>query len=86
MGKGNVKKQRKNHKANKHTVRQIKPYEMIDGNLTYQPYAYCTYYNGWLTKAMANRHRCEKRHCERFELLDPQSGEVYKITKVRELT
>lgn len=78
-GHGNRKSQRKNHKANRKVPIQAEAYQMIDGNWTHQPYAYCYRYKGWLTKAMANRHNCESRNCERFEtFVDIQLMEFLK--------
>lgn len=33
-------------------------YEMIDGNYTHYPVAFCTRYKGYVTKSMADVHRC----------------------------
>lgn len=56
---------------NASTVKKQKEfYQMIDGNFTYYPYAYCSHYEGYLTINMANCHRCEARHCRRFEKLE----------------
>ena len=39
-------------------------YQMIDGNMTHFPYAYCKRKHGYLTKNMARLHRCIERKCK----------------------
>ncbi|MCQ2608949.1 MAG: hypothetical protein MJ197_09735 [Bacteroidales bacterium] len=51
----------------KEVTRQKMQYELIDGNMSYYPYAYCKRKGAFLTKGLANTHRCECRKCEQFE-------------------
>ena len=41
-------------------------YRLIDGNWTYHPTAYCTYYKGFLTQKLSKTHRCKERMCKRY--------------------
>ena len=70
------------HKINSKNTKSIPihqyEYEMIDGNWTIRPYAYCHYYHGYLTKNMALCHNCEKRNCNRF-----MTFEQYEEWKLR---
>ena len=67
-GHGNIKAQRKRKKLYRdYSLYTPELYEMIDGNMTHYPYAYCTFKHGYLTKAMAACHRCEERGCKRLE-------------------
>ena len=63
------KRNRKNRRRNNYNIpRQEYTYDMIDGNKTYYPYAYCIYRKGYLTKSLAETHQCEQRQCKSFEL------------------
>lgn len=42
-------------------------YEMIDGNWTKHPVAYCTFYRAALTRNMMHTHRCSERHCNKLD-------------------
>ena len=62
--------QRARRRANNWGVsEQNKLFDMIDGNRTYYPYAYCRYRKGYLTKSLAITHRCEERQCQHFEII-----------------
>jgi hypothetical protein len=41
-------------------------YELIDGNMSYYPYGYCEYYQGWLTLNLSKIHNCEGKCCSNF--------------------
>lgn len=69
-GRGDRQGQNKRRKIN-HKVRLLdEPHEMIDGNFTRRPVAYCTFYKGYLTKNMSDRHKCECRNCPRYKKMD----------------
>ena len=59
-------KQRRRRKVNSVVPKQAQLYPLIDGNQSYQPYGYCIYHQGYLTKNQALLHRCRKRRCRRF--------------------
>ena len=42
-------------------------YEMIDGNWTQHPVAFCHRYNGALTKNMMHTHQCSEKECKRLD-------------------
>ena len=42
-------------------------YEMIDGNWTKHPVAFCSYYGGALTRNMMHTHRCCEKECKRLD-------------------
>jgi hypothetical protein len=66
-GKGNRKLQRKRHRRNNHGIkRQDSLYELIDGNMSYFPYAYCRYHKGYLTKNMVILHKCGEKRCNKY--------------------
>ena len=68
MTLGNKRQQRRNHRHNNRGVpRRDELYRTIDGNETYQPFAYCWYHSGYLTRNQSLRHRCNERKCSRFE-------------------
>lgn len=68
-GKGNKKEQLKRRRERlKHLpARQLKSVQLIDGNFSYYPVAYCKYHSAYLTQGLVETHRCEKRHCRRYE-------------------
>lgn len=63
---------RRRRKNNKNTERQQELFQMIDGNGTYYPYAYCKCHKGYLTANMAKRHKCKSRSCPHFESFTPE--------------
>lgn len=66
-GHGNTElHQRRFRRLNKHIKRRDVSYEMIDGNFTYYPYAYCTNYQGFLTIMMETTHSCEGKNCPHY--------------------
>lgn len=50
--------------------KQDSPYELYDGNMSYYPYAYCTYRKAWLTYGLANTHRCKYKNCKHLEIME----------------
>lgn len=70
MSRGNRKLQ--NQRRRERNKRQTKPpkqpflYQLIDGNMSYYPAAFCEYYGAYLTEAMMGTHKCKKRKCKRL--------------------
>lgn len=66
--KGNRKAQRKRRKErlkNKPPKSRYKV-QLIDGNFTYYPVAYCKYHQAFMTEGLMTTHRCVKRKCKRL--------------------
>ena len=42
-------------------------YEMIDGNWTQHPVAFCHYYRGVLTRGLMHTHSCCDKQCKRLD-------------------
>ena len=42
-------------------------YQLIDGNMSYYPVAYCRHHKGWLSQGLIITHRCVERHCNGYE-------------------
>lgn len=67
MCKGNIKAQRKRRRKALKQRKKIKPLadevQLIDGNYTLYPVAYCKAHSGYLTQGLMDIHRCEKRIC-----------------------
>lgn len=42
-------------------------YEMIDGNWTRHPVAFCHRYKGVLTRNMMHTHQCSEKNCRRLD-------------------
>lgn len=72
MNKGNRKAQRKRRRARQKNLpeKQKERYELIDGNFTHYPVAYCWRYGAWLSQGLADTHRCRQRKCRRFEKIE----------------
>lgn len=68
MCKGNIKAQRKRRRKALKERKNMKPAEtevqLIDGNYTLYPAAYCKIHDGYLTLGLMDIHRCEKRKCK----------------------
>ena len=68
MTRGNKRQQQRNRRRNNRGVPKLdQTFILIDGNPTYQPFGYCWYHQGYLTRNQAIRHRCLDKHCKRFE-------------------
>ena len=72
--KGNIKAQRKRRKKRK---KFLKPgdyfndeFELIDGNFTHYPVAYCNHYGRFLTAGLIHTHRCRQRNCKKLRSLE----------------
>lgn len=72
MNKGNRKAQRKRRRirAKDLPTRQQVKFELIDGNMTYYPSAYCKAHGAFLSIGLEQTHRCDKRHCNSYERLE----------------
>lgn len=57
------------YKASNPNVKAVK-FQLIDGNMSYYPVAFCKYYEGYMTQGMVNCHRCHKRHCGNFVVVE----------------
>lgn len=68
FGKGNRRNQKKRRrKNNKDVEKQQYEYKLIDNNYSCQPYGYCNYHKGYLTKNQCLLHNCENKKCNNFE-------------------
>lgn len=77
--RGKMKEQQKRRKERLKDRPQYQPelYELIDGNLTHYPRAFCEWHGGWLSDGLIDTHRCEQRQCNRLRkdvLEDGQSA------------
>lgn len=70
MGSKKTRQNKRWKRNNASTPVQNYEYEMIDGNWTARPHGYCHKYHGFLTRNMAIRHRCEKKHCPLFKTFE----------------
>lgn len=66
--KGNKKRQRQRRRERMKNLplRFSQKVQLIDGNFSYYPRAFCEYYDAFLTDGLINTHRCDKRHCKRY--------------------
>lgn len=80
----NQRKRRRDRREGK-VQKQSELYELIDGNLTYYPYAFCEHYNAWLTLGHIRTHKCLKRHCKQIRILKSESATVQgaEVTKIK---
>ena len=67
--KGNRKAQRKRRRERLKNLppKQNEKFELIDGNYSYYPVAYCKCHGAYLTQGLIDTHRCSKRKCNGFE-------------------
>ena len=42
-------------------------FELIDGNMSYYPVAFCQHHGAYMTEGLVKCHRCDKRHCKYFQ-------------------
>lgn len=70
-GKGNRKAQNKRKRQRmKHLPKkQDEKFQLYDGNFSYYPFAYCKRYGAYLSKGLADTHKCIERNCNGFEML-----------------
>ena len=82
MSRGNRRAQRQRRKVRRKFLpkppRQQVQYQLIDGNMTYYPTAFCSAHTGYLTAGLINTHRCRKRHCKALKPL--QCNKKGKVT------
>lgn len=73
MSKGNLKAQKQRRKARKKKLdkppKQPVPYQLIDGNMSYYPIAFCSVHTGYLTAGLINTHKCNRRRCRQLKPL-----------------
>ena len=62
---GHRKRRRRN--LNEHLYREDE-YELIDGNTTHYPSAYCNRYAGYLTMNLEQVHGCAKKGCQYYDV------------------
>ncbi len=67
--KGNRKAQRKRRYERRKNLppRQPEKVELIDGNFSHYPVAYCNYHGAYMTQGLVDAHRCIYRKCKRLE-------------------
>lgn len=68
-GKGNRKaqQQRRRERLKYLPKRQDEKHELIDGNWSHYPVAYCACHSAFLTQGLIDTHRCVQRHCSGFK-------------------
>lgn len=64
----NKRKKKKYRPKHGDVKRTYDYYEMIDGNFTNHPVAYCKRYKGALTRGMMNTHGCTERKCNKLDM------------------
>ena len=68
---GNRRAQQRRRRTNNRSVpRQPFEYKLIDGNFSNQPYKFCVYHDGYLTRNQYLLHKCNKRKCSQLRCLD----------------
>ena len=67
-GRGNRKAQRERRRERlKHLPKKrTEKVQLIDGNWTFYPVAYCKVHGGFLTQGLIETHRCGHRQCRGF--------------------
>lgn len=71
QGKGNRRLQQvRRRKNNKDIPVRDEEYELIDGNKSRQPYAYCACHQAYLTANMAKCHGCKRKQCKAMQILE----------------
>lgn len=71
MGRGNRKAQNKRRRERlKNCTRRYElEHELIDGNLSHYPIAFCRLHGAYLTQGLADTHRCIERQCVGYETM-----------------
>ena len=66
--KGNRKAQQRRRRERLKNLppKQGMKHELIDGNYSFYPVAYCKCHSAFLTQGLIDTHRCEKRRCSGF--------------------
>lgn len=70
--RGNKKEQNKRRRKRQKNLPEWKEenVQLIDGNFTHYPVAYCYYRKGYLSLGLAEVHRCQERECKIFESIE----------------
>lgn len=79
-GKGNRKaqqKRRREREKNRPAYQPIKV-ELIDGNFSHFPRAFCKSHNAFLTDGLINTHKCLQKACKGFLMLQEGDFEWIK--------
>ena len=69
--KGNIHAQRLRRKKRLKELpkKQDVQVELIDGNFSFYPAAYCKHHGGYLTLGLIETHRCRYRKCNGFKVI-----------------
>ena len=51
-----------------------KKVQLLDGNWSFYPVAYCTHHGGYLTQGLVDTHRCDKRQCSRYKVIEHEKS------------
>lgn len=62
----NKHQQRRRRKYHRQSPRQPDLYELIDGNWSYYPVAYCDRKRAYMTLGQVKTHKCKERQCNRL--------------------
>jgi hypothetical protein len=67
--KGDIKAQKKRRKERlkQRPKKSDVKVQLIDGNWSFYPVAFCVYHTGYLTQGLIDTHRCDKRNCMGFK-------------------
>lgn len=70
--RGNRKRQlkRRRERLKKLPPRKEELFELIDGNFSHYAVAECKVHGGWLTEGLIRTHRCDKRKCSGFKVME----------------
>lgn len=68
--KGDIKRQRQRRRQRSKSlpVRLDNEVELIDGNYTHYPVAYCGIHRAYLSQGLRDTHRCLQRHCKGYRI------------------
>lgn len=71
-GKGNLKRQRKRRRQRRKYRKEYfnDEFELIDGNFTHYPVAFCEHYERFLSAGLIQTHRCRNRKCKKLLSLE----------------
>ncbi len=72
--KNDLRRRRKQRQRRKERLKNRPPkrsvqYELIDGNWSFYPVAECRCHGGYLTRGLADTHRCMQRHCTGYRVM-----------------
>ena len=66
-------RKRRRQRQNRLPAYQKHEFELIDGNMTHYPVAYCDRMEGWLSVGLMDVHKCREKECHRL-----QEGVLYE--------